>query len=233
MVDDKNVQQKDGLPDATVSEPESVTIQSESTVTQPGKQFDQSELDRIVKERLERERQKYQKTITEKYGDYDKLKEAAKKLQDIEDANKSELEKAAEKATKLEQRVQEIEGQNARLAQERTDALIKSAIVSAATRMNFTDPSDAYAMIDLAQIKVKDDTGEIEGVEALLKALAEAKPYLLQQQGTQRITLAPTNPGAGQQTGETPEQRRRRLFGTEGVPFGKLGGGMRISSKTE
>ena len=219
------VQQDDSQPEVTAPAPE-------ISGTPMEKQFTQSDLDRIVKERLERERQKHQKAITEKYGDYDQLKGAAKKLQEIEDANKSELEKVAERATTLQQRLQEVESQNARLAQERTDALIRSAVVSAATRMGFVDPMDAYAMIDLAQIKANNETGEIGGIEDLLKALGESKPYLLQQQqASPRAVLAPTNPGARKQTGETDEQRRRRLFGTQGIPFGKLGGGMRTSKE--
>ena len=58
------------------------------------KTFTQSELDAVVKDRLKRER--------EKYADYDAVKAKATKLDEIEAANKSELEKANEKAAKLE-----------------------------------------------------------------------------------------------------------------------------------
>lgn len=54
----------------------------------------QEELDAIVQKRLAKERAKY--------SDYEELKSAAEKLRDIEDANKSELEKATERATALE-----------------------------------------------------------------------------------------------------------------------------------
>lgn len=61
---------------------------------QPEKTFTQSELDQIIGERLKRER--------EKYPDYDALKEKAAKLDQIEEDAKTELQKAQEKAEKLE-----------------------------------------------------------------------------------------------------------------------------------
>lgn len=61
---------------------------------QSEKTFTQSELDQIIGERLKRER--------EKYPDYDALKEKAAKLDQIEEDAKTELQKAQEKAEKLE-----------------------------------------------------------------------------------------------------------------------------------
>ncbi|MCV7621923.1 DUF4355 domain-containing protein [Micrococcus luteus] len=54
----------------------------------------QEELDNIIQKRLAKERAKY--------ADYDELKSAAEKFQEIEDAKKSELEKATERAAQLE-----------------------------------------------------------------------------------------------------------------------------------
>lgn len=56
--------------------------------------FTQADLDKIVQDRLARER--------EKYGDYDALKEKAAKLDKIEEESKSELQKATERATELQ-----------------------------------------------------------------------------------------------------------------------------------
>lgn len=58
------------------------------------KTFTQAELDQIIGERLKRER--------EKYVDYDALKEKAQKLDQIEEDAKTELQKATEKAEKLQ-----------------------------------------------------------------------------------------------------------------------------------
>lgn len=57
------------------------------------KTFSQAELDAVVKDRLKRER--------EKYADFDALKEKAAKFDEIEQANKSELEKANEQVNAL------------------------------------------------------------------------------------------------------------------------------------
>lgn len=56
--------------------------------------FTQADLDRIVQDRLSRER--------EKYGDYDALKQKAAKFDKIEEESKSELQKATERAAELQ-----------------------------------------------------------------------------------------------------------------------------------
>ena len=58
------------------------------------KTFTQAELDNIVADRLKRERAKYE--------GFDELKEKAAKFDEFEAANKSELQKATERAEKLE-----------------------------------------------------------------------------------------------------------------------------------
>lgn len=69
--------------------------QDQATSTESAeKTFNQSELDAIISDRLKRER--------EKYADYDALKEKATRLDEIEEASKTELQKATERAEKLE-----------------------------------------------------------------------------------------------------------------------------------
>lgn len=68
------------------------------------KTFTQAELDQIVQDRLKRER--------EKYGDYDALKEKAERLDKIEEDAKSELQKATERAEKLQSELTEIKHAN-------------------------------------------------------------------------------------------------------------------------
>lgn len=59
----------------------------------PGKTFTQEDVDRVVGERLARER--------EKYSNHDELKAAAERLREIEESNKSELEKATSQRDKF------------------------------------------------------------------------------------------------------------------------------------
>ena len=63
----------------------------------PEKTFTQADVDRIVSERLDRERGKY--------ADYDELKAKATKFDEAEEAQKTELQKANEKATALQAEV--------------------------------------------------------------------------------------------------------------------------------
>ena len=65
-----------------------------ATATEPERTFTQTELDAIVRDRLQRERSKY--------ADYEAYKEKAEKYDAAEEAQKSELQKATEKASALE-----------------------------------------------------------------------------------------------------------------------------------
>lgn len=76
--------------------------------------FTQAELDQIVKERLRRER--------EKHADYDQLKAKAAKFDEAEEAAKSDLQKATERAEKLQK---ELDGMRA--AQQRQALVTKVA----------------------------------------------------------------------------------------------------------
>jgi predicted nucleic acid-binding Zn-ribbon protein len=66
----------------------------EGAQTTDTKTFTQAELDAVVKDRLKRER--------EKYSDYEDLKAKAAKFDEAEEANKTELQKATERAKALE-----------------------------------------------------------------------------------------------------------------------------------
>lgn len=77
---------------------ENKTVSQETTVSTENKTFTQDELNAIVSERLRRER--------EKYAGFDEFKEKALKLDELEEQSKSELQKATEKAEKLEAQIQ-------------------------------------------------------------------------------------------------------------------------------
>lgn len=74
--------------------------QEQATVTEEAKTFTQEELDAIISDRLKRQR--------EKFADYDVLKEKAGKLDEIEEASKSELQRATERAEKLEAELSQL-----------------------------------------------------------------------------------------------------------------------------
>lgn len=82
---------------------ETVIQETQSVATEP-KTFTQEEVNSIVAERLGRDRQKY--------ADYDSLKEKAEKFDQLQEANKTELEKANERANKLEAELADIKKAN-------------------------------------------------------------------------------------------------------------------------
>lgn len=208
-------------------------------VTIGKKSYTQEEFNAMIDRRLTTQSNTLKKThateiakVTAKYGDYDDLKTAATELQQLKDAGKTDMQKLADRletieaeraatAKQFEDQIAALQGQNTALEQERTDLVLRTEIVAEATRQGFNDPDDAYGLLDLSKLAVKD--GKVDGVEDALKALAKAKSYLLQARGS----LGPTHPGrSARDTGETDVQRRARLFGPGETPIGTAGGGV-------
>ncbi len=81
----------------TVNQEKNATTENEEVKT-----FTQEEVNGIVNDRLARERKKYEGI------DIDSLKEKAQKFDELEEANKSELEKANERVSTLEAELAEI-----------------------------------------------------------------------------------------------------------------------------
>lgn len=85
----------------TVNQEVNATTQ---TADEPERTFTQTELDTIVRERLQRERNKY--------ADYDAYKEKAEKFDAAEEARKTELQKATERVTALETELNALKKSN-------------------------------------------------------------------------------------------------------------------------
>lgn len=119
--------------------------------------FTQAEMDRIIGERLTRERQSK--------GDYDDLKAKAARLDELEEAQKSELQKAKDAADKAKAE------RDAALARAQ-DTLVRAAFVAEAAKAGAAHPEDAYALADRAGVEVSED-GKIGGVEEAVKALVD------------------------------------------------------------
>lgn len=124
----------------------------------------QADVDRIVADRLARERQKY--------ADYGDLKKKAAEFDKLAEQQKTEAEKAVE-AARLEGRSEALSAANDRLLR---------AEVKAAAAGKLSDPADAVRMLDLSSFKVGDD-GEIDSgaIGAAIEDLVRSKPYLAAQ----------------------------------------------------
>ena len=104
----------------------------------------------------------------EAQGDYADLKEKADKWADLEDKQKSDLEKMQDKLAVAEKATLDAQSRV-------TDTLIRSAFIEAASKAGFANPSDAYSLADRSGVGIKED-GEIEGVDKAIKALEGRLP---------------------------------------------------------
>jgi len=116
------------------------------------------------------------------------LKAKAAKVTEFEDAQKSELEKAQEKAEAMRR-------DRDALAAKVNDKLIKAEIRMQAAQLGFTNPEDAYHLADIAGLEVDED-GNVKGAAEALQELAKNKPYLLKPEG-QRPAPPKTDAGVG------------------------------------
>jgi hypothetical protein len=96
------------------------------------KTLSQAEVDRIVKDRLAREKAKY--------SDYADLKKAAEKLASIEEANKTDLQRATDEA----------ENAKKELAAMRSD-VHKQKVINAATKNGAIVPEQVASLLDIPE----------------------------------------------------------------------------------
>lgn len=132
----------------------------EKDAGETAKSLTQAEVDAIVEARLARERKKF--------ADYDDLKSKAGKLDEIEAANLSELEKERKRATAAEEKASAI-------AKERDAERIRSAIVREASKQGAKSPDAVLRAVDKTELTVGDD-GQVSGAEEAVKALLAEIP---------------------------------------------------------
>ena len=109
----------------------------------PEKTFTQAEVDAIVGDRLKRDRQKY--------ADYDALKEKADKFDQMEEASKSELQKAVEQAAALKNELDSIKAENmVRDIREKVanETGVPASLLTATTEDECTDQAKAILAYD-------------------------------------------------------------------------------------
>lgn len=159
------------------------------------KTFTQAELEAIVRERLQRERQKF--------ADYEALKKAAEELQAIRESQKSEAEKTQEKLARLEQEYQAERDK-------RRAAMLQAKVVSIAGKLGAVDPQDANFIMATQSID-PDSDGADSDIQNVIEGLKATKPYLFARPGQR---LEPFNPAEGAAVGqaETRAQRFARIM---------------------
>lgn len=176
-----------------VESPESADKPQEKMLTQ-------AEFEEALKKRLERERKKF--------ADYDELKakadEYAAELEAKRQAELTETERAQELAKQFEEEKNALTAQLEALRKQSEQERIRNEFTKVASSANIIDIDAAMALSDLSAVEIGED-GKVNGVDDVIKALVEHKPYLVAKKQTQPIGTA-TNGGSGGQSEKTAEQ---------------------------
>lgn len=127
--------------------------------------FTQDELDRIVQDRLARDRQARKAEVP---SDYAELKAKAEKFDAVEAEKLSELEKEQKARQEAEDRAAKREA----LANKK---LIEAAVLAEATKAKAVKPEHMHKLIDSSSVAVGDD-GQVTGVQEAVTAFLDANP---------------------------------------------------------
>lgn len=189
------------------------------TGTEPGQQtdkgektFTQADLNKLIDERLTRERAKY--------ADYADLKKAADQWKQHEDAQKTEVEK-------LQAQIADWQNRATQADQRRQTAILRSSVMAEAGKQGV--PADrieaAYKLLDTSKLSV-DESDAVSGLEDAIKALLQANTFLLAATTPNKLPVprtSPTNPASDAPISDpVMEQVQARLQG-RGQTFGRGG----------
>ena len=159
---------------------------------EPAKTFTQDELDKIVADRIARERKKY-----DKFSDYDSLKTKAdeyeKALEEKRLAELSAQERAEELAKKFEAERNDFAKKLEELQSQAQREKVVNAFIKAAPGVNI--PADridaALKLADLSAVTVGENG--IEGLDAVMSALVETYGFLAETKKPQKPIGEPSN----------------------------------------
>jgi len=147
-------------PAATTTTTTAPVVDTPAVYTAPASQAD---LDRIIGDRLARER--------EKFADYADLKTKAVEYDKAIEAARTDQEKAVE-AARNEGKSEALTTANARLVSAEARALAAEA--------KFASPALAVRALDLADVKVNDDGSvDAESIKTKLKELADSGAFVI------------------------------------------------------
>lgn len=164
----------------------------------------QAELDRIVADRLARERKK-----AEKFADYDDIKTKLTALEQAEAereaAKLTETERLQAEKAEAEKKAQEAEGKGAAALAAANQRLINAEFKVIAREANVPAERLAAALklADLASVTV-DDNGDVVGAKEAVEALVAAHGYLVEK--TQPKPIGGASGGKEDPPDKTKEQ---------------------------
>lgn len=177
------------------------------------KTFTQAELNRLIDERLTRERAKY--------ADYADLKKAADQWKAHEDAQKTELEK-------LQAQIADWQNRATQAETARKQTLVKSSVMAEAGKQGV--PADrleaAYKLLNVTDLKLEADDAIPNLSEAVARLLTD-NPFLVAQATPgkpQTPKTSPTNPASAPTGSEwLAEYKAKMRNPSSGQTFGKGG----------
>lgn len=145
----------------------------------PKKTFSQEDLDRIVSDRLARDRRDRPSD-----EEIEKLREKAEAHDEAEQANQSELDKARTRAEQAEAKAEEAEKKVTEATEGAQDLLRRAEIITAASKLEAVNPDAVHALLKEKGFKAKDgdnelevtigDDGQVTNAEEVVKAFLEA-----------------------------------------------------------
>ncbi|MEH7246470.1 scaffolding protein [Neobacillus niacini] len=189
-----------------------VVVDDKTTVEEPvktteSKTFTQEELDKIVADRLSREKKKL-----EKYADYDEVKTKLTEFEKFEEERKKaemtvQERLEAEKA-EADKRAQESEERANKALEQANKRLLKAEFRLLAKELGVRKDAldDAFVLADMTSVEV-DEEGNVLGVKEALETLKKAKAYLFGG-----VDYADPSPGQYEAKREgTQDQAKRKL----------------------
>jgi len=107
---------------------------------------------------------------------------AEKRLEELEKAEEKRKEAEMTEVELLKKRAKDAEDEKLKLEADFNRTRLKFAVESAATKLGFEDPTDAYTMTKgkIEKLEISED-GTVEGASEILQELIASKPYLVKK----------------------------------------------------
>ena len=177
------------------------STQNDAIQEKAEKTFTQAELDEIIGKKIGK--------LKSRYADYDEIKTKASeyeaKLEEQRLAELSEKERAEELVKKFEEEKKALEAQLDAIKAQAEQEKIRNEFTKVASSAGITYLDDALALSDLSAVSIED--GKVVGVDDVVKALVENKPFLVGKAQPKPIGEATNNAQA------RPDKTAEQLLG--------------------
>lgn len=201
------------------------SVNENTTVEEPenkpeSKTFTQEELDKILADRIARERKKL-----DKYADYEDVKKKADELERLEkerkEAEMPEVEKLQARLDELQIKATEAEETKVKTLEAANQRLIKSEFRLLAKELGVRKDAldDAFILSDLSGVEV-DEEGNVIGVKESLETLKKAKAYLFG--GNDYADPTPGQHEAKREAGQEPAKRKLQELADRAKKTGRI-----------